>query len=142
MFNGSVCTIYILNEVNRLWNYELLRLHNDIKILCVFTKTQSLPWKLPFGVIRQLRWVYVGIIVAIKTFDHLPMDLIFGFLWQKIQMLLLTILGYFIVSSVSVLTPYLHVFVEQNHQKEAEQNRSRHHTRQQRCEEFMGHCSL
>jgi len=51
-----------------------------------FTKAESFPWKLPFGVIRQLRRVYVGITVAIKTVNHLPMDLIFGFLMAVYKM--------------------------------------------------------
>ena len=36
------------------------------------------------------------------------------------------------------ITSYLHVFIEQHHQDEAEEDACGHHARQKRSEEFMG----
>lgn len=47
------------------------------------TKTQPVSRKLPFVIIRKLRWVYVNIVVSIYFFNNFPLDFVFGFLGRK-----------------------------------------------------------
>lgn len=47
---------------------------------CILTKTQPVSGKLPFVIIRKLRWVYVNIIVSIYLLNNLPLYFIHGFL--------------------------------------------------------------
>lgn len=46
----------------------------------ILTKTQPVSGKLPFVIIRKLRWVYVHIIVSIDLLNNLPLYFIHGLL--------------------------------------------------------------
>lgn len=47
------------------------------------TKAKFLSRKLPFGVIWQLCGVNIYVVVAMDTFNHLPLYLELGFLFEK-----------------------------------------------------------
>lgn len=61
---------------------SLLRVHKKVvwKAHFILTKTQPVSGKLPFVIIRKLRWVYVNIIVSIYLLNNLPLYFIHGFL--------------------------------------------------------------
>lgn len=53
------------------------------KHICSHTKAKLLSRKLPFGVIWQLCGVNIYVVVAMDTFNHLPLYLELGFLFEK-----------------------------------------------------------
>lgn len=50
---------------------------------CCHTKTKFLSRELPFRVIWQLGRVDINVVVAVDTFNHLPLYLELGFLFRK-----------------------------------------------------------
>lgn len=108
----------------------------------ILTKTQPVSGKLPFVIIRKLRWVYVHIVVSIDLLNNLPLYFIHGLLVGEKGKDVFPFndhrVHHYSARGREEMNSYLEVFVGKNHHNNAHHASRNHKTDQQRREQGVG----